>query len=257
MLIAITRGVSPGFQNCELTYLPRLQIDMERARSQHHEYEKVLEGRGCRIVSLAAEPDWPDSVFVEDTAVVLDPVAIITRPGAVSRRAETGSIASALKPYRELRFIQAPGTLDGGDVLRVGKTLYVGISTRSGERGIEQLGQAVAPFGYIVRPVPVSRCLHLKSAVTQVGPDALLINRAWADPADFRGMQIIDVDPLEPFAANAIWMGDCTIYPVSWERTRNRLEKEGIIVQTVDVSELEKAEGAVTCCSLIFEATVK
>jgi dimethylargininase len=244
-------------QECELTYLPRTRIDLRRARMQHHEYEKALEDLGCRVTLLPAEPDLPDSVFVEDTAVVLDRVAVITRPGAVSRRAETGSIASALEPYRELRFIQSPGTLDGGDVLRVGRTLYVGISTRSGERGIEQLGQAVAPFGYTVRPVPVNGCLHLKSAVTQVGPDALLINRAWANPADFQGMQIIDVDPFEPFGANAIWMGDCTIYPASWERTRNRLEKEGIKIQTVDVSELEKAEGAVTCCSLIFEASIR
>lgn len=244
-------------QGCELTYLPRTWIDLRRACVQHHEYEKALEDLGCHVISLPAEPDLPDAVFVEDTAVVLDRVAIITRPGAVSRRAETVSIASALKPYRELRFIHAPGTLEGGDVLRVGKTLYVGISTRSSQRGIEQLGQAVAPFGYTVLPVPVNGCLHLKSAVTQVGPDSLLINRAWANPADFHGMQIIEVDPLEPFGANAIWMGNCAIYPASWKRTRNRLEKEGIIIRTVDVSELEKAEGAVTCCSLIFDASVK
>lgn len=241
-------------QECELTYLPRLQIAIERARAQHQEYVKTLETLGCRVICLPPEPDWPDSVFVEDTAIVLDQLAIITRPGALSRRAETASIASALQPYRELRFIQAPGTLDGGDVLQVGKTLYVGISTRSDGQGIEQLSQTVARFGYGVQPVPVTGCLHLKSAVTRVGPEALLINREWADPAHFQGLRLIDVDPSEPYGANALLVGEHTLYSASWTRTQRRLERAGIAVQTVDVSELEKAEGAVTCCSLIFEA---
>lgn len=254
MLIAITRDVSSGMQECELTYLPRVQIDVERARAQHHAYVKTLEALGCRVISLAAEPDLPDSVFVEDTALVLDQLAVITRPGAVSRRAETASIASALEPYRELRFIQAPGALDGGDVLRVGKTIYVGISTRSSRQGIEQLGQTVALFGYRVQAVPVDGCLHLKSAVTRVGPEELLINRKWVDPAYFHGLRLIDVDPSEPYGANALLIGEHALYSASWERTRDRLERAGLAVRTVDVSELEKAEGAVTCCSLIFEA---
>ncbi len=239
-------------ERCELTYVPRVPIDIQRAGIQHLEYEKALEDFGCRVISLSPEPDLPDSVFVEDTAVVLDRVAIITRPGAVSRRAETASIAAALAPYRELRFIQAPGTLDGGDVLCIGNTVYIGISTRSSSGGSEQFADAVAAFGYPVHPVPVNGCLHLKSAVTQVGAQAVLINRAWVDPIHFRGMRWIDVDASEPYGANALRIGEQVVYPASCKRTRDRLEREGIPVRVIDVSELEKAEGAVTCCSLVF-----
>ena len=254
MRIAITRPLSPKLGQCELTYLPRVEIDVERARAQHRAYEQTLETLGCRVVPLPAEPDLPDSVFVEDAAIVLDEIAIITRPGAASRRPETASVTEALKDYRELSFIQAPGTLDGGDVLRIGKTLYVGSSSRSNRSGIEQLTSIVSLNGYRVIPVPVGECLHLKSAVTQAGPNTLLINRRWVDPGCFSGMELIDVDAQEPLGANALVVGNQVIYPTSFPRTRERLETRGIRVTSVDVSELEKAEGAVTCCSLIFES---
>jgi dimethylargininase len=254
LLIALTRPVSPQMGQCELTFLPRVEIDIELAGAQHREYEKALEALGCKIVYLPAEPELPDSVFVEDTAVVLDEVAIITRPGAESRRPETESVAKALRDYRGLVFIQPPGTLDGGDVLRVGKTLYVGSSSRSNPSGIEQLTSAVARVGYRVVPVPVSECLHLKSAVTRVGPNTLLMNRRLAETSYFSGMDLIDVDDQEPLGANALIIGNQVIYPSSFPRTRKRLEERGIVLTCVDVSEIEKAEGAVTCCSLIFES---
>ncbi len=254
MLIAITRPPSPKIGQCELTYLPRAEIDIELARAQHGAYEKVLERLGCRLVSLPGEPDLPDSVFVEDTAVVLDEIAIITRPGAASRRPETVSAARALGEYRELLFTQPPGTLDGGDVLRVGKTLYVGSSSRSNQSGIEQLTSMITPFGYRIVSVHVRECLHLKSAVTQVGPSTLLLNRRWVEPGYFLGMDFIDVDDQEPLGANALIVGNQVVYSSSFPRTRERLEKSGIQVTTVGVSETEKAEGAVTCCSLIFES---
>jgi dimethylargininase len=182
----------------------------------------------------------------------MDEIAVITRPGAESRRPETASIARALQVYRKLAFIEAPGTIDGGDVLRVGKTIYVGCSGRSNQAGIDQLAAATAPFGYAVKSVPLTGCLHLKSAVTQVGPDTLLINRQWVDTSYFPGMKFIDVHPDEPHAANAVLLGGAVIYPACFERTRLRLEEQGIPVKVVDVSEVQKAEGAVTCCSLIF-----
>ena len=257
MPAALTRAVSPAIGCGELTHLSRVEIDYARACAQHAAYERALADLGCEIVGLPAEPDLPDSVFVEDVALVLDDIAVILRPGAASRQAETPSVAKVLADYRELALIGAPGTLDGGDILRAGTSVYVGCSERSNHTGIGQLAAALVPFGLRVIPLTVSGCLHLKSAVARVSPDTLLLNRQWVDPAQFRGMRVLDVDPGEPHAANALLLGETVIYPASHPRTRERLDTRGIAVQTVDVSELEKAEGAVTCCSIIFETAVR
>ncbi len=251
-LLAITRDISPAIGICELTHLAREPIDLNQARLQHRQYEQQLKEAGCRLIRLPAEPRMPDSVFVEDTTIVLDEMAVITRPGAESRRVETASVAQILQAYRQLVRIESPGTLDGGDVLRVGKKFFVGRSARSNDDGIDQLQKLVSPNGYSVVPVELQGCLHLKSAVTQVAEDTLLINREWADTTVFGAMQLIDVDESEPFAANALRIADSVIYPESFIKTRKRLEAEGIQVRTVDASELAKAEGGVTCCSLIF-----
>ena len=253
MRIAITRQVSPQIGQCELTHLERQVIDVELARRQHHQYEEALAALGCQVHCLPVEPNLPDSVFVEDTAVVLDEMAIITRPGADSRKPETASIARALEPYRQLYTITAPGTVDGGDVLCLGKTIYVGLSTRSNQPAVDQMMVFLKPYGYIVKGVNVSGCLHLKSAVTQVADNTLLINPEWVEMEIFKGMYFIEVDPSEPYGANALLIGNNIIYPSSYPRTRRRLEDYGLSVKTVDVSELIKAEGAVTCCSLVFK----
>ena len=252
MQIAITRGVSAGIAACELTHLERQAIDLERARAQHHAYEEALVRAGCRVESLPALDGLPDSVFVEDVAVVLDEIAIVTRPGAESRRPETAQIAPVLSNYRRVTFIQAPGTLDGGDVLRIGRRIFAGRSGRSNESGIEQLRTVAWPYGYTVTALPLRGCLHLKSAVTEVAPGVVLVNPAWVAPADFGHVSVIDVDPTEPYAANGLLVGERLIYPESFPRTRKRLEAAGIGIEAVDVSELQKAEGAVTCCSLVF-----
>jgi dimethylargininase len=253
-LIAITRQMSPRFSECELTHLERQPIDLDLARAQHRQYEAALRELGCEVMSLPSEPDLPDSVFVEDAALVFDEVAVITRPGADSRKPEAESIARALSPYRTLFTIEAPGTLDGGDVLRVGRTVYVGLSSRSNRSGVEQLQGFLAPYGYPVKGVEVTGCLHLKSAVTQVSEDTLLINSAWVDRAIFGEMRFIEVDAGEPSAANAVWIDDAVIYPASFPKTQQRLENAGLRLKIVDASEVAKAEGAVTCCSLIFQA---
>jgi dimethylargininase len=250
--IAVTRKVSSAMTRCELTHLRRTPIDVALAREQHHAYEQTLGTLGWRIESLAEEPELADSVFVEDTAVVLDEVAVITRPGAPSRRAETASIAAVLGRYRELVRIESPGTLDGGDVLRVGSSVYVGTSSRSNATGIEQLGALLLPFGYRVLPVAVQGCLHLKSAVTQVSGDALLINPRQLDRKQFPGMRFIEVDEAEPAGANALLLGAEVIYSSSYPRTADVLRRHGIRVHTVEMTETEKAEGAVTCCSLLL-----
>jgi dimethylargininase len=237
---------------CELTHLQRSIIDVALAREQHHAYEQALRHLGCRIESFPEEPELPDSVFVEDTAIVLDEVAVITRPGASARRPETASIAAALGRYRDLVRIESPGTLDGGDVLRVERSLYVGVSSRSNASGIEQLGALLLPFGYRVRPVAVQGCLHLKSAVTQVTDEHLLINSRYVERKEFPGMSFIEVDESEPSGANALMLGTDVIYPRSHPRTAEALRRHGIRVHTLEMSETEKAEGGVTCCSLLL-----
>lgn len=250
--IAITRKISSTLAECELTHLRRTAIDIALARKQHSAYEQALRDLGLHIESLAEEPELPDSVFVEDTALVLDEVAVITRPGAPSRRPETTSIADVLGRYRKLVRIDSPGTLDGGDVLRVERSLYVGTTSRSNSSGIEQLGALLRPFDYRVVPVPVRGCLHLKSAVTQVAAGTLLINSQYVERRAFPGMRFIEVDDSEPLGANALMVGGEVIYARSCPRTADVLRRHGIPVHAVDMSETEKAEGAVTCCSLLL-----
>jgi dimethylargininase len=251
--IAVTRQVSSAMMRCELTHLRRSVIDVALAREQHHAYEQALRTLGCEVESLPEEPELADSVFVEDTAIVLDDMAVITRPGAPSRRAETAAIAAALGKYRQLIRIEPPGTLDGGDVLRIARTLYVGASSRSNASGIEQLATLLLPFGYRVLRVPMHGCLHLKSAVTQVGNDQLLINSRHVGREPFQGMRFIEVDESEPAGANALRIGEHVVYPASHPRTAEALRRHGIRVHTVEMSETEKAEGGVTCCSLLLE----
>jgi dimethylargininase len=252
MLKAITRAVSRSIVNCELTHLERIPIDLENARHQHHAYEQALRSLGVEVLSLAEEPDLPDSVFVEDTAIVLDECALLTRPGADSRKPEVDTIARALTPFRTLYRVEAPGSVDGGDVLTVGKTLWVGLTTRSNSSAIEQMQEFLRPHGYTVRGVKVNGCLHLKSAVTQAGDETLLINPDWVQKSDFPRMKFIDVDPSEPSAANLLLVGKAAVYQPAYPRTLERLEVAGIHPLLVDASELAKAEGALTCCSLLF-----
>jgi dimethylargininase len=191
-------------------------------------------------------------VFVEDTAVVVDEVAVLTRPGAVTRHAEVDAVAVALSPFRDLRWLGAPAMLDGGDVLQLGRVLYVGTGGRSNDEGVEQLANCLAPFGYEVRTVRTTGCLHLKSAVTLLAPELALINPAWVDPGAFDGVRFIEVDPSEPFAANVLPIGGAVICADAFPRTRGRIDAAGLETRAIDVSELARAEGALTCCSLIF-----
>jgi dimethylargininase len=254
-LIALTRSVPPSIVSCELTHLARTPIDVTRAAEQHDLYEKALVAAGCSVQRLPSLPELADSVFVEDTAVVLPELAIIARPGAASRRLEVRSVVNALRPLRALRFIEPPGTLDGGDVLPIGSTIYVGESTRTNEDGIRQLTEIASLCGSVVRPVKVSGFLHLKSAVTRISEDAVLLNPAWIDASLFRGMHRIDVHPDEPFAANALWTGEVVIFETAFDKTLVRLQEEGIDVIPVEMDELQKAEGAVTCCSILISTS--
>lgn len=252
MPLAVTREVSPRFNECEITHIERAPIDVEIARAQHRGYVNALKNLGCDVLELPAQADLPDSVFVEDIAFILPETAVITRPGADSRKPETESIAQALSPFAKLLFLREPATLDGGDVLVVGKRIFVGLSTRSNDEAIRQLRELLGGYGYTVTGVPLRDCLHLKSAVTRVDDSTLLINKNWVDTAFFADYNLIEVDPSEPYAANCLPIGDAIIFPAAFPKTRAKLETLGCKIVSVEVDELAKAEGAVTCCSLIL-----
>jgi dimethylargininase len=250
--IALTRDVSPDLARCELTHLRREPIDAARAAEQHRRYETCLVELGCTLHRLPGAPHLPDAVFVEDTAVVLPEIAVVTRPGAASRRPETESVRVFLGAYRALAVVQLPGMLEGGDVLRLGQRLYVGLTGRTDAEGVRQLAELVAPFGYTVFPIEVSGCLHLKTAVTEVAEGTVLLNPNWIDAGAFRDYERIAVHPEELFAANALRLGDAVIHGAAHRRTADRLRQRGIRVHPIDISELEKAEAGVTCCSIVY-----
>lgn len=254
MLTAITRQVSPSINGCELSFHARQPICVERAIEQHKAYEELLSQLDVRVVSLHAEPDLPDSVFVEDPAVVVDEVAVISRMGAVSRRPEASSLAAALSTYRPLGFLKEPATLDGGDVMRIGRTLFVGLSRRTNREGISQLGSVLRPYGYKLKPVVLNGCLHLKSGCSYIGQNTVLANRRWIDAEELVKFEVIDVPLEEPAAANVLLIRDTIILPASYPRTCALLELRGFDVRTIDVSELQKAESGVTCMSLILRS---
>jgi len=253
MLIAYTREISPALADCELTHLEREALDVAGAQAEHEIYESILTSLGANVRRLPPAPHLPDGVFVEDAAVVLDEVAVITRPGAPSRRSETETVEIILAAHRPLVHIHAPATLDGGDVLVAGRRIYIGLSSRTTRDAIQQLSVQLEPYGYAVIPVPFAGCLHLKSAVTSVADDLLLLNPAWVDAGAFTGHRALAVDPAEPHAANALVLGGMVIHPLQHALTRARLEAAGLTVVTVPQVELAKAEAGVTCCSLLVE----
>ena len=250
--VALTREISPAIARCEITHVARTPIDVERARAEHATYEDVLRRLGCRVTRLPSSDAMPDSVFIEDTAVVLEEMAVLARPGAESRRTEVAAVGAALRNHRPIAAILPPGTVDGGDVLRAGPRLFVGVGARTNAAGAKQLRSICAPLGYRVEETAFTGCLHLKTAATLVAEDLVLINPDWVDPERFAPLRTITIDPAEPFAANALRIGDDVVYPAEFPRTRVRLEKAGLRVHCVAAGELAKAEGGVTCCSLVF-----
>jgi dimethylargininase len=253
--IAITREVSASIADCELTHLDRAPIDVAVARAEHAAYERALVEAGCALARIPADDALPDAVFVEDAAVVLDELAVITRPGAESRRAETAAVAAALRVHRPLAEIVAPGTLDGGDVLRVGRRVWVGVGARTNADGLAQLRSLAAPLGYDVRGESFRGALHLKTAVTAVADDLLLVHPEWVDASAFGGLATIAIDPAEPFAANALLVNGRVLHGAQFERTRLRLVRAGVSVVPVPAAELAKAEGGVTCGCLLVPPT--
>jgi dimethylargininase len=255
-VIAFVRELARSLAQCELTHLARAPIDVPRARQQHARYVAELTSLGCRIEWLPPLPEHADGVFVEDTAVLVPEVAVITRPGIASRRGEIESVTAALAARLEVRRIREPACLEGGDVLRIGRTLYVGETRGSGARtnaaGVAQLREALEPFGYAVRPVALEGCLHLKSACTFIPPQTLLVNPVWIAPDAITAAAVIEVDAREPYGANTLTVAGVTLVSATYPRTQERLDAAGITTRAVNVSELHKAEAALTCMSLLL-----
>jgi dimethylargininase len=252
-MLALVREVSPNLAHCELTHLARVAIDGARAQQQHRDYTLALQALGCSLEWLPPLPEHADGVFVEDTAVVLPGLAVVTRPGVASRRGETRTVAAALGRHLPVVLVTEPGCLDGGDVLRIERDLYVGASARSNAAGVAQLAAALERRGYRVRAVTMRGCLHLKSACSFIPPDVLLLNPDWVDPALFGALRVIAVDEREPYAANTLSIRGRTLVSAAFPHTQRRLEAAGVATRAIDVSELQKAESALTCMSLLLE----
>ena len=253
MLHAIARAVSSTFNDCQLTYKKREPIDVALARAQHGAYVQALESLGVTVTTLPARDEFPDAVFVEDAAIVLDEIAVVTTPGTPSRAGEGEAIADVLAKFRPIHRITSPGTLDGGDVVRIEKAIYVGRSTRSNDAGIAQLRAIVAPFGYTVTAVPMNGALHLKTACTYAGRGTLLANRAWVEASMFKGVAILPA--AEAWGASVLEVNRTLVMPSSYPKTKALLERAGFKTWAIDLSELQKAEGGPTCLSLIFETS--
>lgn len=255
--VALTRPVSSSLPRCEISFIERQPIDVALARRQHAAYEAALGRAGARVVRVPAADEHPDASFIEDTAVVLDELAVIPIMGAPSRRGETAEVERCLAAYRPLVRLTAPATLDGGDVKRAERTIVVGLTTRTNRAAAEQLGALTRPHGYEVIPVVPTNCLHLKSACTYLGRGVVLANPAWIDISCLRGFEILPVAPEEPFGANAVAVCGKLLYATGFPKTQERLERQGFEVITVETSELRKAESAMTCMSLVFEAQLR
>lgn len=253
MTKAIVHTVSPRISNCELTYIERVPVDFAVACQQHQSYCQLLESLGIEVTVLSGNEHFPDAVFIEDTALVFEELAVITRPGADSRRGETTLIEAELSKHRSIAKIMSPATLDGGDVIQVGSTVFVGQTARTNSAGITALQTVLAPFDYEVIPVKVDGCLHLKSAACDISPRSLLVNPKWVDLSPFSDFNVITIDENEPWAANAIHANGTVCLHAGFDRTIGLLRELEFRVAAVNVSEFQKAEGGLSCLSLRFQ----
>ena len=248
-MLALTHAPSPHMNRCQLTFHDRQPIDFARACYQHRAYCRMLRQEGFQVRTLCTHLRAPDAVFVEDTAIVLDEIAILTAPSA-ARRCELAGIERELQPLRAIRRIEPPAAIEGGDVLRIQRTLLVGLSSRTNRQGIDALTRIVHPCGYRVITVPVEHCLHLKSACTAALDGTLLVNPRWIDTSALREFELVMTPHDEPQAANLLRLGKRIWLPAGYPKTTAVIRGLGLSVETLDLSEFAKAEGSITCMSL-------
>lgn len=250
--LILTRRPGARLAEGQVTHIERTSIDLELAQQQHEHYRAALAAAGGHVIDLAPDDERPDSTFVEDALIALPECFILTRPGAPSRRDEPERLSRHVPADRPLIRLQAPATLDGGDVLRIGRTLFVGLTTRTNEAGIDALRYALGAWTYAVVPVPVTGSLHLKTAVTALADDLILANTAWVDLSPLQPTRIIPVDPREPFAGNSLRIGDRILMQAAHPRTSDLVREAGFDVHRVDISEFAKMEAGLTCLSVII-----
>jgi dimethylargininase len=254
-LIAITHVPSPRLDAGERTYVGRDPIDFRLALEQHAAYQDRLRWCGAQVIRLDVNLELPDCVFVEDTAIVLDEIAVMMSMGAESRRGELAGIERELGKHREIERVMLPATIDGGDVVRCGRTLYVGESPRTNAEGISALRDVVRHYGYAVTGVPVRECLHLKSGCSALPDGSFLVNADWIDVSPLPADRLAQVPPEEPWAGDVLVIAEQIIVADSCPRTADALRARGWNVIPAPISEFAKAEGGVTCMSLVFTAT--
>ncbi|HEY4303614.1 MAG TPA: arginine deiminase-related protein [Gemmatimonadaceae bacterium] len=252
--MAITHVPSPKMQDYERTFVDDQPIDLALAQREHDAYCDALRECGCDVAVLDVNSSMPDCVFVEDTALVLDEVAVMMSPGAVSRRGEPAGMEPSLAEYRKIAHIELPATIDGGDIVVSGREIYVGQSPRTNSEGIAALRETLAPYGYSVTGVPVHGCLHLKTACSALPDGRFLVNAAWIDTSSFDASRLIQVPDDEPWAGDVLVIGEQIIASDAFAETIVLLTELGWRVIPVSVSEFAKAEGGVTCLSLVFTA---
>jgi len=252
MLIAITRPPSESIADCQLTHIGRDPIDVPRAIEQHRAYRALLAELGAELVTLDPLDEHPDAVFIEDAVITLDEVAILCRMGAPTRRSETTAFEPIIAAYRQTHRMTAPATLEGGDVILAGRTLFVGRSTRTNDEGAGQLRAFTEPLGYRVIQIDVRGCLHLSTGASYLGDGVILANPDWIDADAFEGCRVIPVDPSDPWAANTMTVNGVIVMTEPADATKSMLESRGYTVRTVDISELMKAEGSLTCMRQLF-----
>ncbi len=218
--------------------------------AQHEAYLNALRSLGLEVILLPAEPDYPDAYFVEDPAIVTPQLAVLSRPGAPSRQGEERSLEAVLAKYRPLKHIQPPGTLDGGDILEVGSHFFIGLSQRTNREGAAQLASILESTGCTSEYIPVQSGLHLKSSLSWVGGRTLLLTKELADYPGFSGYDRIVLDPAEEYAANTLWVNGCLLMPAGFPETRASLSALGLPIHELNVSEVQKMDGGLTCMSL-------
>jgi dimethylargininase len=256
MLKAITRAVSQNIGRCELTFRRRESVDYEKAVGQHEAYCDLLGRLGVEVLNLEACDEYPDCCFVADTAIILDELAVIASMGAPSRRGEISAVEKILSLHREITRIEPPATLDGGDVIRLGKELFVGCSTRTNAEGVEALTRITRPFGYEVTPVVVTGSLHLTTACSALDEETVLLNPCWIDDRPFKRFKILHAFEEEPWAASIVRVGRAVCLEAHSPRTLQMVARHcGADVEVTDISEFRKAEGSLSCLSILFHDT--
>ncbi len=250
MSVAIVREVPDSFSLSLVAADPAPVFDLPAARAQHAVYAAALAEQGIEVRAVPADESHPDCPFVEDVAVVLGEVALVTVPGAPSRRREVGPVAEVLAELIETASMMLPATLDGGDVLVMGTTVYVGRSQRTNAEGIRRLTEVGGSQGLRVVPVAMERALHLKSVVNRLDDETILLTPGHVPSADLTGLRYVETAPDEAAAANSLAVGDVVLVPAGFAATAQRIANAGFDPVPVEVGEFAKADGGLTCLSL-------